>query len=52
MVVLTEWDEFRNLDFAAIHQRMFKPAFAFDGRSILPPARMRELGFEMYCIGS
>ncbi|MFY7818159.1 MAG: UDP-glucose 6-dehydrogenase [Akkermansiaceae bacterium] len=51
MVVLTEWDEFRNLDFAAIHQRMFKPAFAFDGRSILPAARMRELGFEMYCIG-
>ncbi|MFM2220254.1 MAG: hypothetical protein RLZZ553_2 [Verrucomicrobiota bacterium] len=51
MVVLTEWDEFRNLDFSAIHQSMFKPAFAFDGRSILPAARMRELGFEMYCIG-
>lgn len=51
MVVLTEWDEFRELDFATIHQRMFKPAFAFDGRSILPAARMRELGFEMYCIG-
>jgi UDPglucose 6-dehydrogenase len=51
MVVLTEWDEFRNLDFATIYQGMFKPAFAFDGRSILPAARMRELGFEMYCIG-
>lgn len=51
MVVLTEWDEFRELDFATIHQRMFKPAFAFDGRSILPAARMREIGFEMYCIG-
>lgn len=51
MVVLTEWDEFRHLDFSAIHQRMFKPAFAFDGRNILPAEKMREIGFELYCIG-
>jgi UDPglucose 6-dehydrogenase len=51
LVVLTEWDEFRDLDFAAIYQRMYKPAFAFDGRSILPAAKLREIGFELYCIG-
>jgi UDPglucose 6-dehydrogenase len=51
LVVLTEWDEFRDLDFTTIYQRMFKPAFAFDGRSILPAAKLRELGFELYCIG-
>ncbi len=51
MVVLTEWDEFRDLDFAQIHQRMIKPAFAFDGRSILPAANIRGLGFQLYCIG-
>lgn len=51
MVVLTEWDEFRDLDFAAIYQNMFKPAFAFDGRSILPSATMREIGFQLYTIG-
>ncbi len=51
LVVLTEWDEFRDLDFAAIYQRMYKPAFAFDGRSILPAPKLREIGFELYCIG-
>ncbi len=51
LAVLTEWDEFRDLDFAAIHARMQKPAFAFDGRNILPHARMRALGFEVHAIG-
>lgn len=51
MVVLTEWDEFHELDFAAIYQRMYKPAFAFDGRNILPAEKMREFGFQLYVIG-
>lgn len=51
IAVLTEWDEFRALDFARIHQTMFKPAFVFDGRSILDPAKLGELGFELYSIG-
>lgn len=51
MVVLTEWDEFRTLDFSAIYQRMYKPAFAFDGRNILPAPAMREIGFSLYSIG-
>ena len=51
MVVLTEWDEFRQLDFATIHQNMLKPAFAFDGRNILPASQLREIGFRLYCIG-
>ena len=51
MVVLTEWDEFRDLDFVSIHQNMLKPAFAFDGRNILPAERMRDIGFRLYCIG-
>jgi UDPglucose 6-dehydrogenase len=51
MVVLTEWDEFRYLPFETIYQRMFKPAFAFDGRNILPVEKMRSIGFQLYCIG-
>jgi UDPglucose 6-dehydrogenase len=51
MVVLTEWDEFRTLDFEAIYQNMFKPAFAFDGRSILPTEKMKQIGFQLYTIG-
>ncbi len=51
MVVLTEWDEFATMDFASVYQNMFKPAFAFDGRGILPADAMRSLGFEFYSIG-
>jgi UDPglucose 6-dehydrogenase len=51
LAVLTEWDEFRDLDFAEIHARMLKPAFAFDGRNILPHDEMRAIGFEVHAIG-
>jgi hypothetical protein len=30
---------------------MHKPAFAFDGRNILPHGAMREIGFEVHAIG-
>ncbi len=35
MVVITEWKQFRTLDFSRIFQAMAKPAFVFDGRNIL-----------------
>jgi hypothetical protein len=31
VAVLTEWDEFKDLDFKKIHEGMLKPAFLFDG---------------------
>jgi UDPglucose 6-dehydrogenase len=49
--VLTEWDEFSALDFERVFDRMKKPAFAFDGRNILPHARLRAIGFEVSAIG-
>lgn len=51
VAVVTEWDEFRTLDFARIYKAMTKPAFVFDGRNILPADRLRELGFRVYAIG-
>jgi UDPglucose 6-dehydrogenase len=51
LAVLTEWDEFRGLDFAAIHAGMQKPAFVFDGRNILPRAALEQLGFKVFAIG-
>ncbi|MFH1499123.1 MAG: UDP-glucose 6-dehydrogenase, partial [Verrucomicrobiota bacterium] len=41
VVVLTEWDEFKTLDFQRIHAGMQKPAFLFDGRNILDLAKLR-----------
>ena len=49
--VLTEWDEFRTLDFERVFNGMKKPAFVFDGRNILPAQRLREIGFEVSAIG-
>lgn len=51
IAILTEWDEFKTYDWAGIQEKMFKPAFVFDGRNILEGDLMRELGFEYSAIG-
>lgn len=49
--VLTEWDEFKLLDFPRLYDSMVKPAFVFDGRNILDHTALRELGFIVYALG-
>jgi UDPglucose 6-dehydrogenase len=51
VLVLTEWDEFRDLDFAKVYQEMHKPAWIFDGRNVLDMAKLKSLGFYVYSIG-
>lgn len=51
LCILTEWDEFKNLDFKKIYQSMQKPAFVFDGRNVVDVAQLREMGFIVYTIG-
>jgi UDPglucose 6-dehydrogenase len=51
VVLLTEWDEFKTLDFARIHAAMPKPAFVFDGRNIVDLPALRALGFQAFGIG-
>uniref|UniRef100_A0A7S1GJ85 UDP-glucose 6-dehydrogenase n=1 Tax=Cyclophora tenuis TaxID=216820 RepID=A0A7S1GJ85_CYCTE len=51
LCVLTEWDEFKTLDYDRIFKSMAKPAFVFDGRNILDHAKLREIGFEVHAIG-
>ena len=51
LAVLTEWDEFKTLDFPSIHAGMHKPAFVFDGRNILPRADLEKIGFRVFAIG-
>ena len=52
IAVLTEWDEFRQLDWQKVYDNMLKPAFLFDGRRLLRPDTKREIGFEFYAIGN
>ncbi len=51
IAVLTEWDEFKTLDFAAIYGTMPKPACIFDGRNILPHRDLRAIGYRVFPIG-
>ena len=51
VVLLTEWDEFKSLDFARIYAAMPKPAFFFDGRNLLDLAQLRAIGFKAFGIG-
>jgi len=50
LVVVTEWNEFREPDFAKIRTLMRHPAI-FDGRNIYSPQLLRDLGFHYEGIG-
>ncbi len=50
VVVLTEWDEFRWLDFAKVRDALAVPVFV-DARNLLDPAQVRRLGFSYVGIG-
>ncbi|WNM20211.1 UDP-glucose 6-dehydrogenase [Flavobacterium capsici] len=52
IAILTEWDEFKDYDWKKIYDSMLKPAFVFDGRNLLNPERMKEIGFIYQAIGS
>ncbi len=51
IAVLTEWDEFKQLDFQRIYEAMPQPAFVFDGRNILDRQLLGSIGFEVHAIG-
>lgn len=50
LIIVTEWQQFRQPDFAEIRRRMLRPLI-FDGRNQYDPKHMAELGFQYYCIG-
>ena len=52
VVVLTEWDEFTEVNFKKVYSLMHKPANIFDGRNILNLDELRSIGFSAIGIGS
>ena len=50
LVVLTEWDEFRWLDFSRVLAAMAEPNIV-DARNLLDPAAVRRMGFQYSGIG-
>ena len=51
VVVLTDWKEYRGLDWQKIYDSMRKPAFLFDGRNFLKHDELFDIGFNVYAIG-
>jgi len=50
MVIITEWNQFRNLDMARI-KRLARDTFFFDLRNIYEPEKLRKSGFKYYSVG-
>tara|TARA_Y100001978_G_scaffold33097_1_gene28863 strand:- start:618 stop:2015 length:1398 start_codon:yes stop_codon:yes gene_type:complete len=52
VVILTEWEEFLNLDWVEIYKCMRKPAWIFDSRICLNKEYLKEIGFCSWTVGS
>lgn len=50
LILLTEWNEFRRPDFEKVKQLLTSPVI-FDGRNQYDVKRLKEKGFEYYCVG-
>ncbi len=50
LIIVTEWDEFRNLDMRAVKVLLKRPII-IDGRNIYDPKELNELGFKYFGIG-
>ena len=50
LAVATEWNQFRNPDFAGIKKRLLAPVI-FDGRNLYHPEHLARQGFAYFCIG-
>ena len=51
VLILTEWEEFRKLNWKDISKKMVPPAWVFDSRSIIDTDEVREAGLNLWRIG-
>jgi UDPglucose 6-dehydrogenase len=50
LVIVTEWNQFRNLDLDRIKKLLKEPYF-FDLRNVYEPRKLKEKGFRYFCVG-
>ena len=51
IALVTEWSQYKKLDYRRIFDGMVQPAFLFDGRNLLDHRKLFEIGFNVYSIG-
>ena len=52
ILVLTEWKEFKELDWRRIYELMRKPAWVFDSRIFLDIKKLLDIGFKVWTLGT
>lgn len=51
ILVMTEWDCYKTLDWKQIYANMRQPALIFDTRNILDHAELKQIGFKVLAVG-
>ena len=51
VILLTEWDEYKNINWKEVSQQMRKPSWVFDTRSLTNPSEVRNAGLNLWRIG-
>ena len=52
VLILTEWEEFRKLNWKEIAKKMVPPAWVFDSRSIVNTEEVRDAGLCLWRLGN
>ena len=52
IVILTAWEEYKNLDFQEFHKLMRKPSWVFDTRKIISRNSLKETGIKFWQVGT
>ena len=51
MIILTEWNIYKEIDWKNISKKMRKPGWVFDARSITEKTIIREAGLNLWRLG-
>ena len=51
VIILTEWSQYRGLDWSALVSLMRQPAWVFDARSVVTPAEVEGAGLNLWRVG-
>ena len=51
VLVLTEWEEYRNIKWSLVEKKMVKPSWVFDSRSIVNAEEVKKAGINLWRLG-
>tara|TARA_Y100001933_G_scaffold264905_1_gene333409 strand:+ start:1904 stop:3346 length:1443 start_codon:yes stop_codon:yes gene_type:complete len=51
LIIITEWNEYRELDWEKISKKMYKPSWVFDTRGILDKSNIQKYGIKIWQLG-